>query len=367
MQGFLLSGFQTAYVMKSDLGLPVCRLLFVALACITGLLPVHAQNLPDQQVLRRQAQEQEQERLQRLAEPRVELQPPAFDSGLSLPDEQPCFELRALRIEGEHIEQFPWLAEAATQVAGRCVGKAGLNVIVRWLTASLVDRGYITTRIGIPEQNLASGELLLRLVPGKIASIRLAEGSPDIAWRTAFPMRPGDLLNLRDLEQGLEQLKRVPSQDVDFEILPGKEAGQSDIVIKVQRGKPWRISVAADDAGSRATGRYQASLSASLDDPLGINDLLSITTNSDAQRDRDELGSRGNSASYSVPYGYWLFTGNASRSRYHQTVAGANQDFISSGKNEQFDLKIHRTLHRDQSSKTGGVRPHHQAQEPQLY
>ncbi|WP_196302056.1 POTRA domain-containing protein, partial [Ralstonia solanacearum] len=29
-----------------------------------------------------------------------------------------------------------------------------------------------------------------------------------------------DLLNLRDLEQGLEQMKRVASQDVDMQIVP---------------------------------------------------------------------------------------------------------------------------------------------------
>ncbi|GAB2898314.1 ShlB/FhaC/HecB family hemolysin secretion/activation protein [Uliginosibacterium flavum] len=324
-----------------------CVLLFVAAWA-------HAQTPADTQEQRRRAQQEEEDRQNRLNAPRVELERPAAadPKSFELPDEKPCFRITRIKLEGKQLDRFFWLNEQFEYATGRCVGKEGLSRIVKKLTASLIDRGYITTRIGIPEQDLSKGELSLLLIPGTVGKVRMADGSPDVSWRTAFPIRPGDLLNLRDLEQGLEQLKRVPSQDVDFEIQPGEHAGESDIVIKAQRSKPWRVAVSADDAGSKATGKYQASLSLSLDNPLGLNDLLSVTTNSDAQRDRDELGSRGNSASYSIPFGYWLISTGVSRSRFHQTIAGANQDFVSSGKSEQTDLKILRTLHRDQTSKT---------------
>ncbi|WP_055333874.1 POTRA domain-containing protein, partial [Ralstonia solanacearum] len=71
----------------------------------------------------------------------------------------------------------------------------------------------------------------------------------------------GDLLNLRDLEQGLEQMKRVASQDVDMQIVPTDVPGMSDVVISVKRAKPWTVVAAVDNSGTRSTGKLQGNLS----------------------------------------------------------------------------------------------------------
>jgi hemolysin activation/secretion protein len=90
-----------------------------------------------------------------------------------------------------------------------------------------------------PEQDLSAGTLTMVLLPGIIRAIRFADPARQSQWRNAFPAAPGDLLNLRDLEQGLEQMKRLPSQDVDIDIMPGGQVGESDVVLRVKRGKPW--------------------------------------------------------------------------------------------------------------------------------
>ncbi|MGP1477726.1 MAG: POTRA domain-containing protein, partial [Phocaeicola sp.] len=38
--------------------------------------------------------------------------------------------------------------------------------------------------------------------------------------KNAFPIKEGDILNIRRLEQGLEQMKRVSSSDVSMKLLP---------------------------------------------------------------------------------------------------------------------------------------------------
>lgn len=59
----------------------------------------------------------------------------------------------------------------------------------------------------------------------RAGELRFAE--PDLwgTWRTAFPTRSGELLNLRDLEQGLEPMKRVSRQDVDMQVVPTATPG----------------------------------------------------------------------------------------------------------------------------------------------
>ena len=166
-------------------------------------------------------------------------------------------------------------------------------------------------------------------------------------------MRPGELLNLRHLEQGLEQMKRVPSQDIDMELVPGSQPGETNVVIKRRLTRPWRVFVTADDAGFDATGKYQGTVALAADNILGINDLFSGTFGRGLSGDSAESGTRAGSFYYSWPYGYWTFSLGASESTYHQTVQGTNQNFILSGETRQYDARIHRIVHRFQQGKTG--------------
>ena len=165
-------------------------------------------------------------------------------------------------------------------------------------------------------------------------------------------MRPVDLLEVRALDQGLEQMKRVPSQDVDFEVTPGEAPGESDLVLGVKRRKPWRGSLSVDDSGTRATGKLQGTATLSLDSPLGLNDLLALSGSHDLRGRQDARGTIGGSFFYSVPYGYWTATLNASTNSYHQTVAGQAQEFAYHGTNSAAGIAVQRVLHRDQRSKT---------------
>lgn len=76
-----------------------------------------------------------------------------------------------------------------------------------------------------------------------------------------LPTRPGEVLNLRDLEQGIEQTKRVASQDVDMKIEPTDVPDESNVVLTVKRIKPWSLVASVDNSGSRAAGKLQGNLS----------------------------------------------------------------------------------------------------------
>ena len=106
---------------------------------------------------------------------------------------------------------------------------------------AILSRGYIITRALLPEQDLSSRTLRLALVPGVVRQVKLADPSMWGTWKSAFPTRSGDLLNLRDLEQGLEQMKRIASQDADMQIEPTDTPGESDVVVTVTRRKPWTL------------------------------------------------------------------------------------------------------------------------------
>ena len=43
------------------------------------------------------------------------------------------------------------------------------------------------------------------VMPGRVEDIQYSDSSAHGPWRTAFPVRPGDILNIRDVEQGLDR------------------------------------------------------------------------------------------------------------------------------------------------------------------
>ncbi|MFP3758462.1 POTRA domain-containing protein, partial [Cupriavidus sp. SIMBA_020] len=87
---------------------------------------------------------------------------------------------------------------------GQCVGKQGIDILSKALQQTVLNRGYVTTRVLVPQQDLTTGTLSFALVPGLVRQVRLADPSMWGTWKNAFRVSGGDLLNMRDLEQGLE-------------------------------------------------------------------------------------------------------------------------------------------------------------------
>ena len=114
----------------------------------------------------------------------------------------------------------------------------------------LVDHGYVTTRVLAPSQDLKSGILRLVIIPGVVRHVRLTPDSDDyIQLYSSFPAHEGSLLDLRDIEQGLENMQRLPGVQADMEIVPGEQPGESDILITRKQDKYWRLGFSLDDSG----------------------------------------------------------------------------------------------------------------------
>ncbi|WP_246791928.1 ShlB/FhaC/HecB family hemolysin secretion/activation protein [Burkholderia perseverans] len=279
----------------------------------------------------------------------------------ALPTESPCFRIdrfvlevppslsasvKALGASALPLDRFAFAREWLEHYKGACAGQRGVDMLVKSLSQRILSRGYITSRVLLPEQDLSSGTLKLALIPGLIRHIRMTDASLRGTWKTAFPARDGDLLNLRDLEQGLEQMKRVASQDVSMRIVPGDAPGESDVLLDVKRGKPWTVVASVDNSGTRATGRLQGNLSLGIDNPLGLNDLFNIGVSQDLEFGDARLGSHGWNGFYSVPWGDWTATLSAYTNTYYQQIAGINQTFVASGNSKTIDLKLARVLAR---------------------
>lgn len=333
--------------MKRQLAL-VCSIALLGSMAVQAA-PVSPLTQQEQLEQARRADEARSERLQRPERVEIEGIPDLKESKPITPG-GPSFYIRQIRLEGMEPE-FAFLWDKAAEFEHREMDLAAINETARKLNQALLDKGYATSRVTIPEQKLEHGVLTLAVQAGRIHDFVYSKDSHDMTWRTAFPCRPGDILNVRKLEQGLEQMQGVSSQTVSMRLLPAAEAGMSDIELTVKRTKPVHGLISVDDSGLSSTGRLQLNANIAVDSPFYANDLLQIGLNGDGAMDGYERGTRSQNIYYRIPYGRETFSISYYRYKYHQTVHSIPYDFISGGETDVTTLTWEHLMSRDQRSK----------------
>ena len=219
----------------------------------------------------------------------------AFTLG-DLPQEKNCFIINRIELEDNFLGG-QLISEVHKAVTGRCVGSAGVQKIAAALQDYYINAGYITTRISIPSQDISKGKLRFQVNAGKIEKT-IVEGNDISEWM--LPFQRNDILNIRDIEQGLENLQRVPDVDVKINIEPGTRDGYSIVHIDTHRGKNWSVRASYNNWGDEETGRYQTTAVGYLFNPAKMGDLFYLAGT------RSTTGQYENVSSYySIPVGYW--------------------------------------------------------------
>lgn len=345
--------------------LAACMGALGALATNSGFaqaLPEAAQQAAREGTEQRRAQERDARQREQVLPPReARPTPPDEPSPTPLPqDESPCFTVRQIELRGDTQARFGWVLDHLAGPSGldgplrRCLVAGAVGVLAQRAQGALIERGFVTSRVLIEPQDLRQGHLVLTLLPGRVRHIRFEGARPArAAVRNSVPMARGDVLNLRDIEQALDNFKRVPTVEADIQIVPADEPGWSDLQIRWSQGRAVRLNLSVDDSGSRATGLYQGSLTVSADNPLGLSDLFYAGLQGDlgggdpGRRDTD-----GTSWHYSVPWGRALLAFDAGQHRYLQTVAGASQTYAYGGRSASQEATLSVLVHRNANRKT---------------
>ncbi|WP_446084438.1 POTRA domain-containing protein, partial [Acinetobacter sp. 1125_18A] len=92
---------------------------------------------------------------------------------------------------------------------------------MKYAQNELIKQGLITTQIVVNPQDLTQGNLVLNVHVGRIHQIISKDKSVNkIEIFTALPIKNNEILNLKNIDQGLENLKRTSNRDVDIKIQP---------------------------------------------------------------------------------------------------------------------------------------------------
>jgi len=269
----------------------------------------------------------------------------------------PCFELSEVLITGwEKIGSRP---NGADHLIGRCSTAADIGEALNAVNLAYQDAGLITTRAYLPQQDVSDGDLEITVIAGVIEGFVYGDGSAaDGRLNSAFPTGPGDLLDLRRLEQGYDNLNGPASASAEANFIPGTEPGDSVVAVAVEDGRPWSLDATLSNQGQESTGQIKGGLTFGYDNLANLNDELSISLSTTPFENRDERFSDSLSLIWGVPVGNWSHSFTMSGSQYRIPVIGINEQYEVEGNSLSFGYGAEVLLRRDQASKvyaTGGL------------
>lgn len=344
--------------------------------CSLGGIICHAYAQSDLNQIEQQQYNQYQQRLEsfedKTSKPFVNLSESTPDTSLKQPPlgESPCFNIYQVnlqlpddpRLKREFSTILGPIKYGQGSILGHCIGQKGLNYAMRNVQNELIKQGFITTQAAIEPQDLTSGVLNITIILGRLNKVwRSEDGHPKTNISNALTLSEGDLINLRDIETSLENFRLPQSAITNIDIIPSvstidnEQYGSSDLVVAQKRTTPiqWQLSI--DDSGSVDTGKYQGTVTTSIDNPLSANDALSLsyTHSIDPWNNTDKLSNNSSLyINYRYPYKKWQLQLLYSDYDFNQTLAGLNQDIIYKGKSNQSSVELQRLIHRDHYSKT---------------
>lgn len=269
-----------------------------------------------------------------------------------------CVNVKEIEFSGNTKFSKCEINKAIAQYKNTCMGLPQINEMLNKITDLYIEKGYITSRafMTMPQDKLKQGILQIKIVEGKLSKF---EGIKKAMRWTAFPFMMGNVLNLRDIEQGIDQINRLASNSAKMEIKPDDKNEYSKVEIKNEPKGTTRITAFTDNAGSESTGETRFGMRAAQDNLLGLNEQINMSYAKAPSKNSDHRDADYLTVGVSVPFGYWTLNNNFSWSDYRTSFVLYNGDrFYSYGNSVTNSLSLDRMLARGQRYKvsaSGGI------------
>ena len=326
---------------------PILGLLALSQSIFAApLMPTDRDSIEQQQQQLLRQNQQQREALERnipIISPPLP-RPSATSSG-------PCFTINRIVLNGATIIDQRQRQKLLSSWQGQCLDITRINQVTSAVSDWYISRGYITSRAFLTEQNLRSGDLHLSILEGKLEKIRM-DNAPEREIEMAFPGLEGKILNLRDIEQGMEQVNRSRITPVQIEILPGKNQGWSIVHLSATPERPVSGAISFDNSGQKSTGVGQVNGSLIGHNLLGLADswFVSGGRSSAFSNSKD---AQNVATGFSIPYGYSLFDYSYSWNNYYSTIDNNGFIWNPNGDTEVHRVNLSHVLFRNGDIKTG--------------
>ncbi|OOF43155.1 hemin-binding protein [Rodentibacter trehalosifermentans] len=315
------------------------------LACVPIFTWANQQSIPIQNDFSRfqQQTKNQQEQLQQIQQQRwlsrhqyqAEQQADVYED-LS----QVCLPYNEVRFVGFHlIDPLPFSPKK-----NECLNEVRLNRLSQELTSAYLALGYIYNPFQFEDDG--SGKLTMRVTEGKISL--LSSNSDRLNFAMLLPNSLGKPLNIKELDQALDQANKMPGSKVSVDVLPAKSG---EIELSFVNEEKSRVTgyVGMDNFASKRSGRWQVKGGLNIDNPLGLSDSLYFNVSHSLKSHHNNFN-RSFSFFHTIPYGYWSLSTFGSFSAFKSNFPLQYNTVEQKGHTWQAALRTDYTFQRDSNS-----------------
>jgi hemolysin activation/secretion protein len=172
--------------------------------------------------------------------------------------------IRHWNVEGNSLLSTATVDGLLAPYLGASRGLDDIRAAQRDLEAAYHRAGYRTVSVTLPEQEIDSGTVRLRVIEGRIGRVAIAGNRNFDAAniRAGLPaLREGTTPKVGDLDANIQLANENPAKRVDVALAAGSATGEVDAKVEVADHPPQRFGAAIDNTGTVDTGRTRVAVS----------------------------------------------------------------------------------------------------------
>jgi hemolysin activation/secretion protein len=169
----------------------------------------------------------------------------------------------AVRVEGNTLLPERMLSELTAGVAGTERSGSELNQIATRVQNAYRDAGYGGVVAYIPEQEIIGGNVVVRVIEGKLTNVRVTGNVHHDAAniRAGLPnLREGTTPVVRSIDRDIQLTNDSPGKQVKVTLTAGAKPGEIDADVGVTDSKPLKFLLGYNNTGNETTGKHRVSV-----------------------------------------------------------------------------------------------------------
>ena len=239
-----------------------------------------------------------------------------------------CFTLHSIKLTNkDSIEQLKIPKNIQKKIfmnyINHCIQLNEIESIIANVTNWYIEKGYTTTRVHIPNQNIVDGHLNLIVIEGKINEIYTTPNTfrNRLKLFMSFPHNiKNNVLYMRDIEQGVDQFNKIYSNNATIAIHPANKPGYSKIEVINKSNNTIRSQLFINDVYTRnKTEDISYKLTTDIDNLFALNESIILGVGYIPAKVNLEKN-RTYDLTLSIPFGYfnidYFISNNDSHSVY---------------------------------------------------
>jgi hemolysin activation/secretion protein len=171
--------------------------------------------------------------------------------------------VHSVLVEGNSLLPESSLRELTAGLAGSERTMAEFKALAARVQDAYRDAGYGGVVAYIPEQDISSGTIVVRVVEGKLAAVRVTGNTYFTTRnvRAGLPsLREGTTPRVGHIDRDIQLSNDNPAKNVKVTLTAGARPGDIDAEVNVTETDPVQYLVGYNNTGNHATGRHRLSV-----------------------------------------------------------------------------------------------------------